>query len=121
MAASQAGITEGLEVALAEARAAAHSAATDRDTLATSWRREWAAAKEDHAMELRALRCRVAATEGDLVVTRDDLRRTGAESNERRRDLEARAAAAALSARRAKEDQHGRACRRLLATASNAI
>ena len=45
VAASQAGITEGLEVALAEARAAAHSAATDRDTLATSWRREWEAAK----------------------------------------------------------------------------
>ena len=77
--------------------------------------------KEDHATELRALRCRVAATEGDLVASRDDLRRTAAEGNERRRDLEARAAAASLSARRAKEDQHGRACRRSLATASNAI
>jgi hypothetical protein len=43
--------------------AAASSAATDRDVLATSWRREWEAAKEDHAAELRALRARVAATE----------------------------------------------------------
>ena len=107
--ASQQGITEGLEVALAEARAAASSAATDRDTLATNWRREWEAAKEDHAAELRALRARVAATEGDLAAARDDLRRERTENNERRRELEAQLADARLSARRSKSDQHGTA------------
>ena len=107
--ASQHGITEALEVALAEARAAASSAASDRDTLATSWRREWEAAKEDHAAELRALRARVAATEGDLAGARDDRRRERATDAERRRETETALAEAQLGARRSKSDQHGAA------------
>lgn len=107
--ASQLGIAEGLEVALAEARSAATSAATDRDTLAASWRREWEAAKEDHAAELRSARARIAAVEGDLAMLRDRLRVERTEHTERRRELEAALAEARLDARRAKSDQNGAA------------
>ena len=54
------GARDAMEAALAEARAAAESATKDRDVLAANWRREWEAAKEDHAAELRSVRARAS-------------------------------------------------------------
>ena len=69
--ASQQGIIEGLEVALAEARQAAASALADRETFQSKWRAEWEAAKDEHAAELRGGRARMAMLEADLAELRE--------------------------------------------------
>jgi len=55
---------------LLEARAAAERAKSDRDVMASSWRKQWEDAKEDHACELRATRARIANAEADLASAR---------------------------------------------------
>ena len=94
-----------MEAALAEARAAAESATRDRDVLAANWRREWEAAKEDHAAELRSVRARVAALEADAAEAR---RRVDAE-RDATRALERELAESRERERASRRDQDGAA------------
>ena len=107
--ASQQGIIEGLEVALAEARQAAASASADRETFQSKWRAEWEAAKDEHAAELRGGRARMAMLEADLAELRETLRTERREWCGRRRELETRLCEALAQARRFREDQKGAA------------
>ena len=107
--ASQQGIIEGLEVALAESRQAAASASADRETFQSKWRAEWEAAKDEHAAELRGGRARMAMLEADLAELRETLRTERREWCGRRRELETRLCEALAQARRFREDQKGAA------------
>ena len=99
------GARDAMEAALAEARAAAESATRDRDVLAANWRREWEAAKEEHAAELRSVRARVAALEADAAEAR---RRVDAE-RDATRALERELAASRERERASRRDQDGAA------------
>ena len=99
------GARDAMETALAEARAAAESATKDRDVLAANWRREWEAAKEDHAAELRSARARVAALEADAAEARE---RVDAE-RDARRALERELAESRERERASRRDQDGAA------------
>ena len=99
------GARDAMEAALAEARAAAESATKDRDVLAANWRREWEAAKEDHAAELRSVRARVAALEADAAEARE---RIDAE-RDAKRALERELAESRERERASRRDQDGAA------------
>jgi hypothetical protein len=99
------GARDAIETALAEARAAAESATKDRDVLAANWRREWEAAKEDHAAELRSVRARVAALEADAAEAR---KRVDAE-RDAKRALERELAESRERERASRRDQDGAA------------
>ena len=99
------GARDAMEAALAEARAAAESATRDRDVLAANWRREWEAAKEEHAAELRSVRARVAALEADAAEAR---RRVDAE-RDATRALERELAESRERERASRRDQDGAA------------
>ena len=99
------GARDAMEAALAEARAAAESATKDRDVLAANWRREWEAAKEDHAAELRSVRARIAALEADAAEARA---RVDAE-RDAKRALERELAESRERERASRRDQDGAA------------
>jgi hypothetical protein len=94
---------EALGEELREARAAAERAAKDRDAMASTWRREWACAKADHASELRATRARIANAEADLAASRASLQ----EARDARAAAESALAEATLRARDATRDRDG--------------
>ncbi|EEH54820.1 uncharacterized protein MICPUCDRAFT_60639 [Micromonas pusilla CCMP1545] len=103
--AAQAGIVQGLEVVLAEAREAAASANADRESQAALWRERLKRAEKDHLAELSRLRARVADAENGLDAKRAELKN----EIERRHALETRLADALKRERRTKADQHGAA------------
>jgi hypothetical protein len=88
---------------LGEARAAAQRASRDRDAMATTWRKEWEAAKEDHLCELRSSRGRVANAEADLATLRAAL----AQERDARAAAETAAEDATARSRRATRDRDG--------------
>ena len=88
---------------LEEARAAAARATSDRDAMASTWRKEWEAAKADHASELHATRARIASCEADLASARASL----AEERDARAAAETAVENVTVHARRATRDRDG--------------